>query len=352
MPLLSREERRNCVALPKLRRIDSICQSYGETASLSGNGRKISGACIKCKNPRCMRFPEPYISCPEFEEFSYERNINVCPVDAISWDYSKESPQIDQRKCINCGICALMCPMGAIYSDGKTVKIAEPGNDYEIVPARPNNIKLQDELITRLMVLNWKHRFLLESPAVMSSIYDKVSRFDGRSMAANLLIRNLMIAIGYHCSISRTGDVYTRIDAVYSDGDIYDACYGAMEIEFGRDTLDASRGILDDIAVLHSRNGIDKEKNTALVACLSFPNKRQGYFQVIKDINKVLGLKIQTVSLGALLILAWNGIEVEFSMKDFYTDFDKLSIRAAVDKNIKRRIELPDGFLGILEPEK
>ncbi|MBQ9606475.1 MAG: hypothetical protein IJV16_04790 [Lachnospiraceae bacterium] len=160
----------------------------------------------------------------------------------------------------------------------------------------------------------------------MSKIYKKVSKFDGRSMSANLLIRNLMIAVGYHFSISRTVDVYTRIDAVYSDGDIYDACFGAMEIEFGRDTLDASRGILDDIAVLHSRNGIDKEKNTALVAYLSFPNKRQGYFQVIKDVNKDLNLKIQTVSLEALLILAWNGVEVDFSRRDFYADFDNLSI--------------------------
>lgn len=28
-----------------------------------------------------------------------------------------------------------------------------------------------------------------------------------------------------------------------------DNCFGVMEIEFGRDTLEASRGILDDVAV-------------------------------------------------------------------------------------------------------
>lgn len=352
MPLLSKEEKRNSIALPKINQIDSVTQRYGETAIIRGKGRSISGACLKCRNPRCMRFPEAYISCPEFEDFSYERNNNVCPVDAISWDYSKDIPRIDHEKCINCGICALMCPIGAIYSDGNKVYVSEPRNDYSILPVTASNIRLQEELFTRLMTLNWQHRFLHESQSIMSNIYKKVSKFDGRSMSANLLIRNLMIAVGHHCSISRTGDVYTRIDAVYSDGDIYDACYGAMEIEFGRDTLDASRGILDDIAVLHSRNGIDKEKNTALVACLSFPNKRQGYFQVIKDVNKVLNLKIQTVSLGALLILAWNGIEVDFSQKDFYADFDNLSIRSALNNNIKRRVELPEGFLGILEPEK
>lgn len=352
MPLLSREEQRTTIALPKIKKIDSVCQSYGKPAMLNGEGRKISGACIKCNNPRCMKFPKEYIECQEFEDFSFERNYNVCPVDAIAWDYSEDIPRIDNDKCIKCGMCALMCPMGAIYSDGSEVVICEPGKDYDIIPFNSKNLKLQEELFTRLMVLNWQHRFLLESPSIMTSIYDKVSKFDGRSMSENLLIRNLMIAIGYHCSISRQGDVYTRIDAVYSDGDVFNPVYGAIEIEFGKDSLKASRGILDDIAVLHSRKGIDKKKNTAIVACLSFPNKRQGYLQVIKDINKVLDLKIQTISLGALLILAWNGIEVEFANNEFYADFDNLSIRKTIQEFINRRVELPKGFLGILEPEK
>ena len=133
MPLLSREERRNSIALPKMRQIDNISQNYGETAVLSGEGRKIAGACIKCKNPRCMKFPETFIICPEFKNFSFERNNITCPVDAISWDYSIDSPQIDHEKCINCGICALMWPIGAIYSDGNKVYIAEPDNDYDIL---------------------------------------------------------------------------------------------------------------------------------------------------------------------------------------------------------------------------
>ena len=125
-----------------------------------------------------------------------------------------------------------------------------------------------------------------------------------------------------------------------------------MEIEFGRDTLEASRGILDDIAVMHSRNHLDKNDNAALVVCLSFPNKRQGYFQVIKDIHRVLGLKIQTISLGALLLLMWNSAAVNFLSREFYVDFDHLSIREITEFRLDRRVNLSEGRLGILEPEK
>lgn len=180
---------------------------------------------------------------------------------------------------------------------------------------------------------------------------DDVSRFDGRSMIPNILVRNLIIALNHKCAISRTGDVYTRMDALYSSN-LPPICKGVVEVEFGRDTLEASRGVLDDIAVMHSRNNLNKNENAALVVCLSFPNKRQGYFQVIKDINRVLGLKIQTISLGALLLLVWNGAQVNFLSREFYVDFDNLSIRNITEFRLNRHVNLSEGKLGILEPEK
>lgn len=141
------------------------------------------------------------------------------------------------------------------------------------------------------------------------------------------------------------------MDAVYSSK-IKPKCSGVVEIEFGRDTLEASRGILDDIAVMHSRNNLGKKDNAALVVCLSFPNKRQGYFQVIKDIHRVLDLKIQTISLGALLLLVWNGAAVNFLSREFYVDFDNLRIRGITEFRLNRHVLLSEGKLGILEPEK
>ena len=73
---------------------------------------------------------------------------------------------------------------------------------------------------------------------------------------------------------------------------------------------------------------------------------------MIKDINRVLGLKIQTISLGALLLFVWNGAHVNFLSREFYVDFDNLSIRKVTERRLDRCVNLSEGKLGILEPEK
>lgn len=191
----------------------------------------------------------------------------------------------------------------------------------------------------------------MENNEILEEMYSNLSCFDGRSMVPNILARNLIIALNYECALSRIGDVYTRMDAVYESIGM-PKCKGALEIEFGKDTLEASRAILDDIAILHSRSGIKKYENTALVICLSFPNKRQGYLQVVKDIKRVLNIEIQTITIGALLLLVWNGTTVNFLNKDFYVDFDNQSIRDAVEFILQRKVVLSESKLGILEPEK
>jgi ferredoxin len=41
--------------------------------------------------------------------------IQYCPVDAIS-QKGYGLPVIDEEKCIHCGKCAKICPMGAVVS--------------------------------------------------------------------------------------------------------------------------------------------------------------------------------------------------------------------------------------------
>lgn len=39
--------------------------------------------------------------------------IAVCPTGALSWNEEKETIQIDNNKCISCGLCEKECPIGA-----------------------------------------------------------------------------------------------------------------------------------------------------------------------------------------------------------------------------------------------
>lgn len=352
MPLLYKGTHRTKIAILPRNSIRAITQNFNSPAMLQYHDEWVVTSCIKCKDQYCMRYNEYEIECESFPDFAYERNFDVCPVSAIKWDYTEELPRIDNTACIGCGLCATRCPVGAIYKSEGNMKISSTSSPVSIEAYSEESILAQAELVRQLKNIAWDRRFQCENDTIMEQLYYHAGQFSGRSLAPNLMVRNILIALGFHCSVSRSGDVYTRIDAVYETSHSWDKIKGAVEIEFGRDTLEASRGILDDIAVLHSRNGICKNDNVALVVCLSFPNKRQGYFQVIKDVKKVLDLNIQTISLGALLILMWNGAFVNMASNEFYVDFDNMSIRNAMEYRLGRQINITEGKLGILEPEK
>lgn len=348
MPILNERSRRSKLRLLKDENVTQINQKYGEAAILNGD-TEYCGGCIGCTNPKCMRYSESEIGRIEkLPDFSYERSYEVCPVNAILIDGNDGMVNIDKLKCINCGLCAARCPLGAIYCDGVTkVNVCDSVN-YKLVENTVDNIQEQNKQIKKLDGLKREKKYKEENDNCLKKIYDAISHFDGRSLVQNILVRNILISMGYNCAISRTGDVYTRMDGVYANN----KCFGVMEIEFGRDTLEASRGILDDVSVLESRFDINKENNTPLVICLSLPNKRQGYFQVVKDVQRVLNMKIQTITLGALLILMWNGKEADFSNNSFYADFDDMSIRDEMENILGRNINISNNYLGIFEPEK
>lgn len=311
------------------------------------NGNEYQGTCLGCVNARCMHFDETDVECSEVENFPCDHILNVCPVDAITWDYDAGSPIIDNQKCIYCGICMRRCPVGAIYFDGD-IKVNTASNAItKEVKADAESIKAQNKQLVSIIEKPHGGVLIQESDKLLDAVYDKLTHI--RNNYHNPIGRNLLIALGCRSAMRRIGDVYTRMDAVYSASD---GSFGAVEIEFGRDTLDASRGILDDIAVLYTRYGIDKKDNTALVICLQLPNARQGYWQVVKDTNAVEGIRINTLTIGALMILNWNGCLIEPNDNKYYIDYDNMKLRTAIEYQLDGPVNLSEKKLGILEPIK
>lgn len=304
-------------------------------------------ACLGCLTPRCMYFSESEVCCDAVSNFPYDKSLHVCPVDAIKWDDCVNSPSINNEKCITCGICISRCPVGALFFDGKVNVNLKDSPKQKDHPVDDVCLETHRKQIAVLERLGKTGVMITESNKLMENIYRKL--FNIPSNYYNQIGRNLLIALGCKCSMRRIGDVYTRMDAIYSSSD---GIFGAVEIEFGRDTLDASRGVLDDIAVLYTRYGVDKVTNKALVICLQLPNARQGYWQVVKDIMFVENIKINTITIGALLLLVWNGRLLRPGNNPYYVDFNNMSIREALTEQINRKINLSDKELGILEPLK
>ena len=314
------------------------------------NGNACHIGCLGCSNPRCMYLNEDEIECDQIEGFPYDKSVNACPVEAIIWDNNSNTPKIDTQKCINCGICISRCPVGALYftNDGKLTINKDPGECIEEKNPDTMTSAIHMQQIEQLLKVPRAGISLNASDHVFETIYDKLFRL--RSTYHNIVGRNLLIALGSKCSMRRIGDVYSRMDAVYSSPS---KSFGAVEVEFGRDTLDASRGILDDIAVLNTRYGINKHENKALVICLQLPNARQGYWQVVRDIKIVEGIKIGTVTIGSLMLLLWNGCMFEPENDRYYIDYDNMDLRHILCVQMDcEDIALSNKELGILEPMK
>ena len=311
------------------------------------NGESSLLGCIGCTNPQCMRFTPNEIMCDEVKNFPNDQGLNVCAVDAMYWDYKTDTPVVDTEKCINCGVCIRRCPVGAIYFD-KTIKVNKTVTDKQIRGSADSATSdLQTQQIEELYNVRRSGVLIAESDDLLKSIYEKLSNI--RSSYHNPIARNLLISLGCKSATRRIGDVYTRMDAVYSAAD---GSFGAVEVEFGRDTLDASRGILDDIAVLFTRYGIEKTTNLPLVICLQLPNVRQGYWQVVKDVKAVEEITIGTLTIGAMLLLNWNGCLLMPDDVTYYLDYDNMDLRSVISWQIGREIRISDRFLGILEPVK
>ncbi len=311
------------------------------------NGDKHKSTCIGCQNPFCIYFDESEIECKELSDFSSDKNLNVCPVDAIEWDIINGIPKINSNLCFNCGLCIRRCPVGALYYDGAVKVVREISPYQKQVEVSKNNIEKQEQQILHLKSLIRRGNFIIESDQLLSEIYNKLEIMP--SNYHNTVVRNILIGLKASSAMSRIGDVYTRMDVVYSTKN---SDFGVVEVEFGSDTLDALRAILDDIAVLNARYDISKEFNKAIVVCLKLPNERQGYWQVVKDIRNVENIEISTMSVGALLILLWSNKKLEPNNFSYYADYDNMEIREILNKQLDRNNKIQRKHLGILEPIK
>lgn len=315
-----------------------------ETDILFQNGKRIKAGCINCINPKCMNLSDEDIECVEFPYIANNMSKYLCPVNALR--SGAEQVVIDEKKCIGCGLCVAGCPVGAIYlKDGKARVSLANKKELDILPVDASGIQRQKRFLEENEMEDKAGIIQRESESIIGSIYDEIKRMSQEEQ--NILARNLLIKLGNSATLARQGNVYMRMDGFYSNK----KQFGVVEIETGTDMLDVSRAILDDVAVVKVRYGVDKRKNHPLAIVLSLPNKRTDYWQVLKDIKDIVNIPIATITFGALLILLWNNKDV-CDFDQFYVDVDNSSIRSAVSVLVNRSINIGDGFYGVLENGK
>lgn len=324
--------------------------SFKEPSTFAVEGKVYKSSCVGCLNPACMKFfsEELNLQTAELNGLTFDPEDTVCPVDAINWERGARTPSIISEICINCGICIRRCPFGAIYSDGKkaVIHLDEPHISFESLS--PQNLEKHKNQLTSARNARHLGHYIDPSECQLKVVYNKISSIQ-LTQFPNLFIRNLFLVLGNKCVMRRRGDVYFRIDVIIEDESQF---IGILEVEFGADSLESPRAVLDDFSVISSRYNVPKEKIKPYIVFLEFPNRRAEYWQVIKDINNVLEIKINSLTLGSLLLLLWKHCFISFSQIESYADVDFPSIRENISQ-LSESDNLPEfNNLAILEPIK
>lgn len=314
------------------------------------DGSSCEGSCIACSTEPCRLISTNELIVDSVPSFSRDASRFFCPVRAIGWDDTNEVAVVDEDACFGCGLCVARCPVGAI-SIGNGVASVSTIHEHAadpILESKPfeGSREKQQKQIRSLPALK------ASAPIQEDAAVVAISRWLEQSseIIQKYTVRSVLVAGGNSVSLSRRGDVHTRMDGVYSNenGEV-----GSLEIEFGSDTLEALRATLDDIAVLHCRFDVKKDTQNPLVVLASLPRERQGYWQVVSDVLNVLSIQVKTVTIAALLLLIWNGHKVEKNAIQGLTPrFGDTSIRNEIEKVMRRPVVLDEGIGGILEPEK
>ena len=335
-----------------------ISIEWGESAKQPkikfSDGGQVVGSCIHCMNPPCIEYTGNEIYSETFREFPSDRNLEVCPTKAINWPQDSDSPTIDSEACIFCGICVNRCPVAAIYLDSEvgTAVLNDQPNDYFLLQNEEVSEDVQKPLLRKFSQISENGIFLLENEHILQQFFDKFkSVATGQSAQfPNHLVRNLMIELGISTLMRRRGDTNIRMDIVFEQNG--KQC-GTCEVELGKGVLDAPRNLLDNVAVLVSRYKIKKDYIMPLVVTFSLPNQRSEYWNVIKDVKKVLNIEINSLTVGMLVLLVWNRIKVSLNSREiFFADSDQYSIKEKFESVLGRKLYITKGYPGLLESEK
>ena len=305
---------------------------FGNSGSFMENydGTKYRGSCIGCDNAPCMEYADEELFTPIFQAFPHNTSKRVCPTHAIINDSESRYVTITPDACIACGLCIQRCPTAAIQFDFALGKCIVNNNTAIIQTCTKSEQKAfieQAKSSPRIFSFSM-------IPANFSERYQESIRNASKKIAdiSEIIVRNTLVNMGIPCNINASGNNHNRTEFFGQEGDF--VIIGESNSSES-DSLSVSRRILDDVAVMVSRYGIDIQKILSLSVINGFPNKRTDYYEVVHDIHSILGIRICTVTFHILFILNLFGIRLcveDFA--EFYIDNTHQDLLPAVNKII------------------
>jgi len=317
------------------------------------DGKMDIGSCIRCVNPKCIEYSQDELRLTVFQDFPADQNSNVCPTNAITWPHESDAPIINDNECIKCALCINRCPVKAIYLGTNSACINDKPNSHFIESKEISTTRNTEFTSGLFSGIPETGLYQTENDNVFDDFFRKFIDVaqDQSAQFPNHLARNLLIANGVGAAMRRRGDTNIRMDLVLGPPGVKQ---GTSEVEFGNEVLDAPRNILDNIAVLVARYELSKDMIIPVIVSFSLPNTRSEYFRFIQDVKKVLNVKINSITIGGLILLIWNRTKINFVNGDeLYIDETTSSLRPKLEAILGRPINLENGgYPGLLDSAK
>lgn len=188
----------------------------------------------------------------------------------------------------------------------------------------------------------------LDLPEKLNKLRESLSTIKLTPNGENELISLLFSKSDGEIYFPRKGDNSERFDATvtFSNYKI------VSEIEIPSSAiLDAPRNLLDDYAVMSTRRGKTDAIIVPLVICWDLPNRRTDYWNVITDIEFILGIKIKTISILALALHYWTDSKIDFLNDDFYLNYSHSTLDKTIELLQKNGLNERD-YAGYFKPFK
>ena len=316
-------------------------------------GKSSTTTCLRCPDTPCMVLREEEIECSSLSAFPTDKTPDLCAAGAMSVRLEVGVPTIDADRCIACGICANRCPTGAIYLDTVTgANVVSASSAAFVEPANDPQPAFE---ATSAKFWAARHMGILaqESDSLLDRSVEKMklARSNTGDRFPVLHVRNLLAALGQGAAMRRKGNNHMRMDVLLGPPGI---ARGVAEVEFGQNAaLDAPRDVLDALAVLKSRYEWLLEDTAPFVITDELPNKRSEYWEIVKKIREVIGIRVGTITTLALHLLLWNRHRLPPSFDVFYVDKESNPYRSAVlERMLERPLTLSDELKSSIEIAK
>ena len=143
--------------------------------------------------------------------------------------------------------------------------------------------------------------------------------------------------IGYKCATKPAGNNHIRTEFFGEKN----SSILIGESEIYQDTLSVCRRILDDLSVLISRNGFNKQDIIPLAVINDLPNRRTDFYEVVSDINNILGIQISTITYHILFMIQIFQIKInEDDLRKFVVNRENFSLIDSVKQYLESVVEI------------